>query len=53
MEEEKDANRGNLIEIGVFKLMSGNTTKRLEIWQGTRTFKNAKVILKQIPTQEF
>ena len=53
MEEEEDADRSDLIQMGVFKPTSGNATKRLRIWQETRTSKNAKATLKQIATQEF
>ena len=46
MEKEEDANRSNLIQIGVSKLTSRNATKRLKIWQQTRISKNAKATLK-------
>ena len=36
MEEEEDADRGNLIDMGVFKPTSGNATKRLRMRQQTR-----------------
>lgn len=46
MEEEKDADKSDLIEMGVFKSTSKNATKQLKIWQETRTSKNAKATLK-------
>ena len=57
IEEEDDADRGDLIDMGVFKPTSGNATKRLRIQQEmratARTSKLAEVTLKQIATQEF
>ena len=40
IEEKEDADRSNLIQIGVFKLTSRNATKRLKIWQETHAPKN-------------
>ena len=52
IEEEEDADGGNLINIGVFKPTSGNETKWLRMQQETRrttkTMKVAKTPLKQI-----
>lgn len=57
MEEEKDADRSDLIDMGVLKPTSGNATKRLRMRQETRgitrTTKTAKAALKQIALQEF
>lgn len=53
IEEKEDADRSNLIQIEVFKSTSRNTTKRLKIWQKTRTSKNVEATLKQIATQNF
>ena len=57
VEEEEDADRGQLIDWGVFKPTSGNATKRLRMRQETRgttsTDKTAEATLKQIATQEF
>ena len=50
MEEKEDADRNDLIKMGVFKPTSGNATKRLRIWQETHTSENAKATLKQIAT---
>ena len=57
VEEEEDADRSQLIDMGVFKPTSGNATKRLRMRQETRgttsTDKTAEATLKQIATQEF
>ena len=57
IEEEDDADRGDLIDMGVFKSTSGNATKRLRMRQEmratTRTSKTAEATLKEIATQEF
>lgn len=57
VEEEKEADRNQLVNMGVFKPTSGNATKRLMIRQETRgitrTCKTAEATLKQIATQEF
>ena len=57
IEEEENADRSELIDMGVFKPTSGNATKRLRMRQETRgaarTGKNAEATLKQIATQEF
>lgn len=53
IEEKEDADRSDLIQIGVFKSTSRNTTKWLKIWQKTRTSKNVEATLKQIATQKF
>ena len=54
VEEEEDADRSQLINMGVFKPTSGNATKRLRMRQETRgTTKAAEATLKQIATQEF
>ena len=58
-EEEEDADRGDLIEMGVFKPTSGNATKRLRMRQETRettkttTTRAAKSAVKQFASQEF
>ncbi len=56
IEEEEDADRSDLINMGVFKPTSGNATKRLRMRQETRgttkTTKTAEATLKQIATQE-
>ena len=55
-EEEEDADRGGLIEMGVFKPTSGNATKRLRMRQdtrgttkttSTRAAKSADAVIKQ------
>ena len=50
--EEEYADRGNLIDMEVFKLTSGNATKRLRMRQEkgetTKATKTAEVVLKQI-----
>ena len=57
VEEEEDADRSQLIDMGVFKPTSGNATKRLRMRQETRgttrAGKTAEATLKQIATQEF
>ena len=57
IEEEEDADRSDLIDMGVFKPTSGNATKRLRMRQetreATRTTKTVEATLKQIATQEF
>ena len=57
IEEEEDADRSDLIDMGVFKLTSRNATKRLRVRQETRertrTAKTAEAALKQIASQEF
>ena len=57
IEEEEDADRSDLINMGVFKPTSGNATKRLRVRQETRgmtrTSQTAKATLKQIASQEF
>ena len=57
VEEEEDADKTQLIDMGVFKPTSGNATKRLRMRQKTRgttrTDKTAEATLKQIATQEF
>ena len=57
IEEEEDADRSHLIDMGVFKPTSGNATKRLRMRQetreATRTTKTAEATPKQIATQEF
>lgn len=56
-EEEEDADRGDLIDMGIFKPTSGNATKRLRMRQETRgttrATKTAEAALKQIASQEF
>ena len=56
MEEEEDADRSDLIDMGVFKPTSGNATKRLRMRQETRGItratKTAEAALKQIASQE-
>ena len=61
IEEEEDADRGNLVDMGVFKPTSGNATKRLRIRQETRgttrttttrAGKSAEAVIKQLATQE-
>ena len=57
IEKEEDADRSDLINMGVFKPTSENATKRLRMRQetrgATRTSKAAEATLKQIATQEF
>ena len=57
IEAEKEADRNRLINMGVFKLMNGNATKRLRMKQErrevTRNGKTAEDTLKQIASQEF
>lgn len=57
IEDEEDADRGNLIDMGVFKPTSENVTKWLRMQQETRGItratKAAKAALKQITSQEF
>lgn len=57
IEEEEDANRGDLIDIGVFKPTSRNATKWLRMQQETRgttrVTKIAEAALKQIASEEF
>jgi len=57
IEEEEDADRSHLIDMGVFKPTSGNATKRLRMRQETRgttrTSQTAEATLKEIATQEF
>lgn len=54
IEEEENVDRNKLIDMGVFKPTSGNTTKRLRMRQetqgATRTGKNAEGTVKQIAT---
>ena len=61
IEEEEDADRGDLVGMGVFKPTSGNATKRLRVRQETRgttkttTTKAGKVaeaVIKQLASQE-
>ena len=60
-EEEEDADRGELIEIGVFKPTSGNATKRLRMCQETRGItkttstkaaKSAEAVVKQFASEK-
>lgn len=57
VEEEEEADRNQLVDMGVFKPTSGNATKRLRMRQETRgttrAGKTAEATLKQIATQEF
>lgn len=53
IEEEEDADRGNLIDMGILNPTSGNATKRLRMRQETRATKAAEAALKQIASQEF
>lgn len=57
IEEEENADRSDLINMGVFKPTSGNATKRLRIRQETRetmrTTESAEAALKLIASQEF
>ena len=57
IEEEEDADRSDLINMGVFKPTSGNATKRLRVRQETRgrtrITQTAEATLKQIASQEF
>ena len=57
IEEEENADRSDLIDMGVFKPTTGNATKRLRMRQETRELtRNAKTTeatLKQIANQEF
>lgn len=57
VKEEKEVDRNQLVDMGVFKLTSGNATKRLRMKQETRgttrADRTAEAILKQIATQEF
>ena len=57
IEDEEDADRDDLIDMGVFKPTSGNATKRLRMRQETRgttrATKAAEAALKQIASQEF
>lgn len=57
IKEEKEADRNQLVDMGVFKPTSTNATKRLRIRQETRgttrAGRTAEVILKQIATQKF
>lgn len=57
IEEEKNANRSNLIDIRVFKSITRNSTKRFK-WQKkicklTKNAKTIKATLKIIANQEF
>ena len=61
IEEEDDANRGDLVGMGVFKPTSGNATKRLRVRQGTRgatrttttrAGKAAEAVIMQLASQE-
>lgn len=54
IKEEEEADRGDLINMGVFKPTSGNATKRLRMRQETREITRAtKAALNQIASQEF
>ena len=57
VEEEEEADRNQLVDMGVFKPTSGNATKRLRMRQETRETtragKTAEATLKQIATREF
>ena len=61
IEEEKDADRGDLVDMGVLKPTSGNATKRLRTRQEmrgttrtitTRAGKSAEAVIKQLASQE-
>ena len=60
IEEEEDADRSHLIDMGVFKPTSGNATKRLRMRQETRgttrtttrASKSAEAVIKQLASQE-
>ena len=60
IEEEEDADRSHLIDMGVFKPTSGNATKRLRMRQETRgttktttrAGKSAEAVIKQLASQE-
>ena len=61
IEEEENADRDELIELGVFKPTSGNATKRLRTRQETRgttrttttrAGKSAEAVIKQFASQE-
>lgn len=57
IEEKDDVERNQLIDIGVFKLTSGNARKQLRMRQKMRetisTNKITEATLKQIATQDF
>jgi len=57
VEEEEEADRNQLIDMGVFKPTSGNAAKRLRMRQetreGTRNGKTVEATLQQIASQEF
>ena len=57
IEEEEEADRNQLVDMGVFKPTSGNATKRLRMRQETRETtragKTAEATLKQVATREF
>lgn len=57
VEEEEEADRNELIDMGVFKPTSGNAAKRLRMRQETREeTRNRKIVeatLQQIASQEF
>ena len=57
VEIEEEADRNQLIDMGVFKQTSGNATKRLRVRQetreATRNGKTAEATLEQIVSQEF
>lgn len=57
MEEEENADRSDLIDMGVFRPTSGNATKRLgmrqEARETTRNTKTTEATLKLIANQEF
>lgn len=57
MEEEENADRSDLIDMGVFKPTTGNATKRLRMRQETREptrdAKTTEATLKLIANQEF
>ena len=57
IEEEENADRSDLIDMGVFKPTTGNATKRLRMRQETReptrNAKTTEATLKQIANQEF
>lgn len=57
IEEEEEIERNQLVDMGVFKLISENATKRLRMRQKThwttRASRTTEAILKQIATQEF
>ena len=57
VEAEDEADRNQLIDMGIFKPTSGNATKRLRMGQetreATRNGKTAEATLEQIASQEF